>query len=407
MGKIKMSFYITGLNRSKTLQIEAHSAIIYDLFTLFRKGIIQKNAEFMAELEGFLDKYANVHKPLFQLRTFFKESINDDDYFCVMQEEPDLDESKVILETLMSLKDAKITPEYIYGIFGETYTNYSIFGYDGTYSAKIGSNISDTLQRTCRFCGEKSPEVTFKDKAHAISDALGNKTIVCLEECDVCNHKFGEGNGIETDFISFFDMDRVIAQIPNKENKIPALEFPEYKLYHNKGNSLSFKLKKNPLGKIEIEDINDFLPKKYNINLQNIYRTLCKYLISTIKNELLPFFNDTISWINGTHISDKLPLVAITNNDHVVKQPSMTYYIRNEENHLLPYCIGEFRFANLIFSFIVPYSSKDSCLFIEKVDFEQYWETMKHYNACKWNFQDYSNDTKEEFFVKFSINLKK
>ena len=39
----------------------------------------------------------------------------------------------------------------------------------------------------CRFCGKKYPEVRFKKKnAHAIPDALGNKLVFCIDECQSC-----------------------------------------------------------------------------------------------------------------------------------------------------------------------------------------------------------------------------
>jgi hypothetical protein len=48
------------------------------------------------------------------------------------------------------------------------------------------------------FCGEISPEVTFKLEAHALPEALGNKSLTTTHECDACNQGFGRG--IENDF---------------------------------------------------------------------------------------------------------------------------------------------------------------------------------------------------------------
>ena len=53
--------------------------------------------------------------------------------------------------------------------------------------------LGDTQNRVCRFCGKRSPEVTFESEAHAIPEALGNKSIFSAYECDVCNHMFGLG----------------------------------------------------------------------------------------------------------------------------------------------------------------------------------------------------------------------
>src|SRR5271155_817686 len=47
--------------------------------------------------------------------------------------------------------------------------------------------------RTCRFCGKGAPEVKFRKVAHAIPEALGNKSIQSAYECDTCNEFFGKG----------------------------------------------------------------------------------------------------------------------------------------------------------------------------------------------------------------------
>ena len=62
-------------------------------------------------------------------------------------------------------------------------TNYNICEF-GTKRIHIGEQNKE--KRICRFCNNKSENVTFKNKAHAISEALGNKTIILNEECDNC-----------------------------------------------------------------------------------------------------------------------------------------------------------------------------------------------------------------------------
>ena len=52
-------------------------------------------------------------------------------------------------------------------------------------------------QNACRFCKKKSPEVTFKLKAHAIPELLGNQTLFSTYDCNSCNQCFGQG--IEND----------------------------------------------------------------------------------------------------------------------------------------------------------------------------------------------------------------
>ena len=42
----------------------------------------------------------------------------------------------------------------------------------------------------CRFCGETDPR-TFRNVAHTLPEAFGNKWVTSLDECDACNARFG------------------------------------------------------------------------------------------------------------------------------------------------------------------------------------------------------------------------
>jgi hypothetical protein len=65
--------------------------------------------------------------------------------------------------------------------------------------------------RCCRFCGKRSPEVSFRQDAHAISELMGNKSLFTYYECDACNKLFGDG--IETDFGNWSKPMRTLARI--------------------------------------------------------------------------------------------------------------------------------------------------------------------------------------------------
>lgn len=102
--------------------------------------------------------------------------------------------------------------------------------YDQHYSALIGPLflrpsmkivLGDEQNRLCRFCGRTEPDVTFKLEAHAIPEALGNKSIISNYECDGCNQTFGRG--IENDLGNWSKPSRTFARIRGKRG-VPALK---------------------------------------------------------------------------------------------------------------------------------------------------------------------------------------
>jgi hypothetical protein len=81
--------------------------------------------------------------------------------------------------------------------------------------------LGDPKKRHCRFCGKRPPEATFRKVAHAIPEALGNKSIESAYECDACNEMFG--NGIENDLGNWSKPIRTFARIRGKSG-VPTLK---------------------------------------------------------------------------------------------------------------------------------------------------------------------------------------
>lgn len=73
----------------------------------------------------------------------------------------------------------------------------------------------EEVKRRCRFCGRGKPEVRFRKIAHAISEFLGNQSIISMNECDECNGFFGEG--CEDHLSKATMLLRTLAGIPRKE----------------------------------------------------------------------------------------------------------------------------------------------------------------------------------------------
>ena len=79
--------------------------------------------------------------------------------------------------------------------------------------------IGKKNNKICRFCNKAKPTVTFDTVAHAIPECLGNKNIICCDECDTCNKNFSENIEVHLDKITL--LYRNINMIKGKK-KVPS-----------------------------------------------------------------------------------------------------------------------------------------------------------------------------------------
>jgi hypothetical protein len=158
--------------------------------------------------------------------------------------------------------------------------------------------LGDPQNRACRFCGKRFPDVTFESEAHAIPEALGNKSIFSAYECDVCNNMFGLG--IENDFGNWSKPMRTFARICGKGG-VPCLK---------KGSSGGWRIEYGPSG-FEITAYEedpifeiDEATKKVTFHLRRdpyvpvaVLKTFVKMGLTLMPPEEMVHFGSTLVWI--------------------------------------------------------------------------------------------------------------
>ena len=249
------------------------------------------------------------------------------------------------------------------------------------------------LEKKCRFCFQTEPIVTFKDRAHAISRGLGNEGIFCFDECDTCNHYFGEG--IEKHLTTFLSVQRLFVisatrkelyendTILRNENKVIVVE--------NKSQDFlkDIQVEEDHL-KINLEPKNTFVP-------QILFKALCKIALSVIEEQShLDILEETIKWVRSD-ISDKtsnLMVMGCYHDSFAKNDLKINVWTRKNEDQDLPFKLIKLKVGQMNIFYALPFASnqkenlKLDALFNQfdiGTSKEIWWQDLRSTNSIKVN----------------------
>ncbi|MCE0968913.1 HNH endonuclease [Pseudomonas sp. NMI4491_12] len=282
---------------------------------------------------------------------------------------------------------------------GELLQSYNIFTPRFDIRITLGNVKKD--DRECRFCsGTLASGSLFTKVAHAVPEALGNKTLILGDECDICNKYFGDS--VEPHLIESFDIYRAFLGVRGK-NGLPHLKYPGAEITHHEGIPVII------AKKIEFTEssISVDLGGSRKLTPAKLYRALCKITLSVLDEKHLIGLEDTVAWIRNDQPSVALPKVGtnilpVKNDD---PQLSVAVFIRKNDDYTLPHIVTEFRFGWFVYVYILPFSRLDKQGFTSDTEFERFWSFFPMYCQTKnWTFEDLHST--KEITIKDSINVK-
>lgn len=380
---------------------------VYGLYEIFgdieNKKIypVQKNnKETKEKVIEFLTKFKEKFPPsLNQIIAYFNRMEINQDFLFLPNTELTPEVSFKLHNLLLSLRDGidykERNKDYDNGI-GKTMKKYDLRAF-GTTRRFFGNKNN----KRCRFCNKTESETTFKNKAHAISEGLGNKKLFLYDECDKCNDKFSIE--IEPDLINYFSIFRSFFRV-NGKGGIKKIKGKNFEIINDDRLEIKFKSIKDRSINEQEYNLNLNLQKK--INSQDIYRCLAKYAISLMDDSLLIKFESTIKWINKEIKIEKLPRIGeLISYQHFTTEPKLFLYIRKGNNKKLPFVVCEFHYTCKLMTFILPLCDEDEIDFTDINNFEKFWKNFHHYTQVKgWVFNDYSTDKDRDFTFKLNFN---
>jgi hypothetical protein len=146
----------------------------------------------------------------------------------------------------------------------------------------------------CRFCNGQEPNRTFRKRAHAISELLGNKAVRCLYECDDCNRRF---SAFEDDLAKFTLPWRTASAVAGKGGR-PVIKHGTGRMEYRNGQLHVCHVGDD--GTFVVDEITNTATFSYREQPHRplgVYKALCKCGFALLPDEELSRFNELKRWL--------------------------------------------------------------------------------------------------------------
>jgi HNH endonuclease len=237
--------------------------------------------------------------------------------------------------------------------------------------------LGDMADRTCRFCDGRPPEVTFKTKAHAIPESLGNKSLFTAYECDACNQFFGRG--IENDFGNWIKPQHLFGRIKGKKG------VPKVKKGSSRGWRLEWRADHEILEITQSDDdpvaVLDTVAKLITFTLPRdpyipiaVLKAFTKMGLTLLPGEELPNFRSAMVWIrNPDHnvgLVKEFPVLhTFVPGDRPFRKLAAVLLRRRTDELRVPYVTFVLTYGNEVFQTVLPSPERDAAIFGQEIQY--------------------------------------
>lgn len=372
MNNLKVSFLIITTHGQNHFEFAGSPELLIDVLDLINSRIPEMwfdntqhrkmyryDESMIKAVNDFASKHgkSNYYTP-FELRKFMKNFKKDEPFYIFRTENYLSIISQIdIAHAVFQLEAIKLgkSKDAIWDLNKDNIAcllnNYTIYTF-GNNNYNSGS-VSD--ERICRFCGRtKAAGATFQNIAHAIPEALGNKTLKCNEECDECNKSLAPIEDCLS--IGHLGTRRSILGIHGKNGQKSTTG---QNFVYDAGEKVLVVDEMPPKATGDIACIR--LSSNYAYTNQCLYKALVKIVIDIIDTKDLTHFHNTIEWIKGNLIGTEFSPIKQYYCDNVHPQPILELFIRKNENNtdVGPYCFANLFVCDLVLQYIVPFIDVD------------------------------------------------
>lgn len=420
------SLYIYSVSLCQYFSFETSAEVIHSIKSTLAKisfecgsnqfGRAVFTIDVLQGISALVDSYSQQCPKLNALTSYFKR-LQEGEYFYIVDGSFPTMNRQIALVWLRANSmglDTKVAWDSYLLQHGHLKTSFEYYSY-GFDAIRHYIGEPDKSKRVCRFChgvtkdsqvpNKEGPLVKFGNQtnAHAISDALGNKNLFCLEECCSCNEKLSK---VERNLISLMDGRRALLQIKNKKNALPSVFCEEGALRVDEDGQQVLYLNEDTVKhSISENKLHIRLNNKKTITDQGVYKALCKYAISLMPHKYLSHFKQTIDWICGKLTESELPEVMEAYEMPFVSQPLLEIYFSSDRDSNTPLCTAMFFVCDICYLYILPLADVDGARFLKKGALSQHWKQFIKTYPGRWQSINLSNYRPSQPWIDITLSL--
>lgn len=233
--------------------------------------------------------------------------------------------------------------------------NYKVIA-EYSYKSSRPKILTDSNEYHCRFCNKTKDANAFKKKAHAVSELIGNKSIISKYECDECNIKFSKNE--ENELGEFIKLYRAIRGFRGKKGLIKIdhgikmehdfeKKIQKIKMEFNRDRSNKFKM---TITQEENEYYGIVFQREVELDYLLIYRCFLKFALSVVAESECKELSQGYEILRGDRELSMMPMNVIIYKNPI-KEQKIKIYKRVTSNNLPKlFCtIDVFQYTYMVF----------------------------------------------------------
>ncbi|HEU6438722.1 MAG TPA: HNH endonuclease [Nitratidesulfovibrio sp.] len=276
----------------------------------------------------------------------------------------------------------------------------------------IGKRIIGKDETSCRYCKRSSREVELKKESHTIPIAIGNVNLTSADECEECNHYFGET--IENCLGNFTLLERAIFGIKGRKG------FPTYQSKDKKSKifvednvtNIQCDIDSNFAILNHAEKTLTFRADTPSFSFLNVFKSFVKIAIAISSKDDLPDFHETILWLLGKIPHSITPWQATKvfrwfTPDHSLDHPRAILLKKKHDSALIPNFILVVEYSYYMVVIYIPFVRSDKQLEGKEINIVPFPHRMlgKKNSEVFGTITDMSSDDKNSHATEYTVQI--